>query len=242
MLFFIQVVVKMNRKIFQYSYSLKKEKQKQFFVILLNVAVCIAIVCLILKFLVFPVRHNSSSMLPDFEPQSLIMVTPLSKTPERGEVVLVRQKTDEEFSFFKNIANKICIFFTAQQIDLNKKSYYPGTNEHLRRVLAVPGDSIYMKDYVLYVKPKNENHFLTEFEICQKKYDVLFYIPPSEWESSLGVQGSFSEFTLDDDEYFVLGDNRKSCEDSRLWGPVKAEQICAKAMFCYFPFDKFRLY
>ncbi|MCR4953697.1 MAG: signal peptidase I [Treponema sp.] len=232
----------MNRKIFQYSYSLKKEKQKHFFLILLNVAVCIAAVCLILKFLVFPVRHNSSAMLPDFEPQSLIMVTPLSKTPQRGDVVLVRQKSDEELPFFKSLARKICIFFTAQQIDFNKKSYYPGTNEHLRRVLALPGDTIYMKDYVLYVKPEGQTHFLTEFEICEKKYNVLFYIPPSEWETSLGVQGSFSQITLKENEYFVLGDNRKSCEDSRLWGPVMQDEISAKAMVCYFPFNRIKLY
>lgn len=232
----------MNRQIFQYSYSLKKEKQRKAFKFFLNIIICIAIVCLVLKFLVFPVRHNSSSMLPDFEPQSLIMVTPFLRTPDRGDVVLVREKKSDDNPFYKKIFRNVCLFFTAQQIDLNKKSFYPGTNNHLRRVLALPGDTIYMKDYVLYIKPEGEAHFLTEFEICKTKYNVLFYIPPAEWDSSLGVQGSFSPITLGENEYFLLGDNRKSCEDSRLWGPVQENDICAKALFCYFPFNKIKLY
>ncbi|MCR4734743.1 MAG: signal peptidase I [Treponema sp.] len=195
-----------------------------------------------MKFLVFPVRHNSAAMLPDFEQQSFIMVTPLLKNPARGDVVLVNNKVEHEIPLYKKIARHICIFFTAQQIDIEKKADFPGTNEHLRRVIALPGDTIYMKDYVLYVKPEGESHFLTEFEICKTKYNVLFYIPPAEWESSLGVQGSFPPITLKDEEYFVLCDNRKSYEDSRLWGPVKSDEICAKALFCYFPFNKIKFY
>ena len=47
---------------------------------------------------------------------------------------------------------------------------------------------------------------------------------------------------LHEEEYFVLGDNRNSCIDSRLWGVVPKSDIKATALFCYFPFSKLRLF
>ena len=64
---------------------------------------------------------------------------------------------------------------------------------------------------------------------------------PALWDNNIGVKGSFDEITLGADQYFVLGDNRKSCEDSRLWGTFSKKDIKAKALFCYFPFNKFKL-
>ena len=42
--------------------------------------------------------------------------------------------------------------------------------------------------------------------------------------------------------YFVLGDNRKSTDDSRLWGVITSKDIDAKALFCYLPFKNFKIY
>ena len=99
-----------------------------------------------------------------------------------------------------------------------------------------------MRDYVLYIKARNEKHFLTEFEISKKAYNVTFYVPPADWDSELGLKGSFDEIYLGPDEYFVLADNRKSSDDSRLWGAVKKENISAKVLMCYYPFKDFKIY
>lgn len=47
------------------------------------------------------------------------------------------------------------------------------------------------------------------------------------------------EITLDDDEYFVLGDNRNDCEDSRYFnfGNVSREEIIGKAFVRLAPFS-----
>ena len=133
-------------------------------------------------------------------------------------------------------------FFTGQQISLFEKNNFPGTNSQLRRVVGLPGDRIYMRDYVLYVKPADGKYYLTEFEIAKHPYNVTFFTAPPEWDSYLGVKGSFDEILLADNEYFVLGDNRKSSDDSRLYGPVKLENVRGKVLLCYFPFNKFRLF
>ena len=71
---------------------------------------------------------------------------------------------------------------------------------------------------------------------------ITFFVPPADWDTEIGVKGSFSEMTLGYNEYFLLADNRKSSDDSRLWGPVHSEEIAAKVLLCYFPVKNFRLF
>lgn len=226
----------------QFSYQVRKEKQRKIFIIVLFVVSLFAVVNLINNHVVFPVKQSSVSMIPDIPENSVIMVTPLNRNYERGDVVLLKERKSKNSSNFYNFARMIVSFFTGQQFNPSVNKEFPGTSMKLRRIVGIPGDTFYMRDYVLYVKPAGEKHFLTEFEITNVSYDVTFYIAPNNWDSSLGVKGSFDEITLKDDEYFLLADNRKSSDDSRLWGIVNSKDIRAKAMFCYFPFNKIKFF
>ena len=99
----------------------------------------------------------------------------------------------------------------------NKKSHY-----YVRRVVAVPGDTVQIKDGALYVND----------ELYKESTDV----------ASMEDAGIASDAVkLEKDEYFVLGDNRNNSEDSRYAniGNVKRDYIIGKAWFRFSGFGSF---
>lgn len=86
----------------------------------------------------------------------------------------------------------------------------------IKRVIGLPGETLYYKDDQLYIN--------------SKKVDDKY---------SRGLTGKIITFKLEDDEYFVLGDNRPLSQDSRMLGPIHKLDIKGKANFMIYPFDKF---
>lgn len=102
-------------------------------------------------------------------------------------------------------ANDVIVFLP----NGNEKSHY-----YVKRVIGVPGDTVQMKDGTVYING-------TEFE---EKVDVAAM-------EEAGLAGD--AITLQENEYFVLGDNRNNSEDSRYAniGNIKKEYIIGKAWF-----------
>lgn len=231
----------MNKDLYELSYSAKKDFNKKVFHIVLFVVLIYLSINLILNFVVFPLRQKSVSMEPDIIENSCIFFTPL-KGRSRGDVVLLEPFTEEKLNFLSKMSDLFVRFFTAQQFSIYRDKKLMGDQFLIRRVIGMPGDTIYMRDHVLYIKPQGDKHFLTEFELIKKSYNINVLASPAGWDNLIGVTGSFEEIVLGENEYFVLGDNRNSCIDSRLWGVVSKSDIKATALFCYFPFSKLRLF
>lgn len=54
------------------------------------------------------------------------------------------------------------------------------------------------------------------------------------------VSGVKTHTVLDDDEYFVMGDNRPGSSDSRVWGPVERKFIVGRAFLRLLPIDEIK--
>ena len=77
---------------------------------------------------------------------------------------------------------------------------------YVKRIVAVPGHSLYIEDGILYVND----------------------LPGINYEEKISDSGILNKsINLADDEFFCIGDNRNASLDCRVFGPVKRTEIIA---------------
>jgi signal peptidase I len=93
----------------------------------------------------------------------------------------------------------------------------------IKRIIALPNESIKIYQGRIVIKDiYGEEVFLDEFE----------YLSYFSFASSFGQE---EEIFLQDDQYFVMGDNRDHSSDSRRWGPLDRNYIIGRALFRAWP-------
>ena len=85
----------------------------------------------------------------------------------------------------------------------------------IKRVIGLPGETIRYYNGQLFINDSLVN-------------DTYGY----------GTTSDFEAVTLDEDEYFLMGDNREISLDSRSLGVIKKSEIDGKANLVLFPFKK----
>ena len=99
------------------------------------------------------------------------------------------------------------------------------SQKYIKRIIGLPGETVYILDDAIYIKGKDETEY-TQL----KEYYGIFLGDPQLTECN--------PVTLEEDEYFVLGDNRYDSDDSRgSVGIVKKKTIIGKAVFRLYPFN-----
>ncbi len=230
----------MDKNIYAISYKMRKELYSRIFSIGGIILLFFLVVSLFLSFVLIPVANKSDSMSPDIPAGSLEFVSPLTRTPDRGDVILLHNYENARPGIVKRLLTNLAFFVSVRKWEPFSETSALGTKPVIRRVVGLPGDTIYIDRYVVFVKPAGQSHFLTEFEVTRSKYNAKILVPPAGWDSDLGAKASVSQITLGEDEYYVLGDDRLSSADSRVWGPVKHKNIIGKVLMLYFPFSKFK--
>lgn len=99
--------------------------------------------------------------------------------------------------------------------------------DFIKRVMALPGDTVYLQDGNVYVNDKKVN------DLAYIKPDVKTY------------GGSFLKegvkITVPQENYIVMGDNRPYSSDSREWGYLPKDKIIGTSLFVYWPLNKMRI-
>lgn len=164
---------------------------------IVEIALTIAAAVIMVSFFGFRVSVIGPSMAP---------------TLESGEKILVNRFI---YRLFEPKQNDLIVF----QPNGNEKSHY-----YVKRVIAVPGDTVQVKEGAVYVNG----------ELLQEK---------TEAEAIENAMMAEDEILVGEDEYFVLGDNRNNSEDSRYAsiGNVKKEYITGKAWMIVYPWDRIGL-
>jgi signal peptidase I len=127
---------------------------------------------------------------------------------------LVAEKLTYRFSRAP-VAGDVVIFHPAKGV--GRGGSFLDDDVFIKRIVATQGDTVEVKNGRLYVngQPRTEPYI---FE--KPKYQLqLLTVPPGH--------------------VFVMGDNRNNSYDSHIWGPLPVENVLGRAVWKYWPPQKF---
>src|ERR1700738_22649 len=112
-----------------------------------------------------------------------------------------------------------------QQIVIFKPPFAPDQPDYVKRVIGLPGETVDIHDGAVWINGKKlvENYTMGTSE------------PPPKSQ----LMGPFTglPFTVPDNCYFVMGDNRENSLDSRYWGCVPRNDILGTPVLIYMSLD-----
>lgn len=118
--------------------------------------------------------------------------------------------------------------------------------DYIKRIIGIPGDVIMMKDGVLSINGETlkqkklrtdkkilkngkviELEVFLETDLSGKSYEIYNY-------HNDGPADNFDQYTVPENNFFVLGDNRDNSKDSRFVGPIPIKNLVGKAQIIFF--------
>ncbi|MEG3438429.1 signal peptidase I [Pannus brasiliensis CCIBt3594] len=132
-------------------------------------------------------------------------------TLEQGDRLVVEKVS---YYFHPPEAGDIIVFQPPEQL---QEQGYEKDQAFIKRVIGTPGDVVAVKDGRVYIndRPQPEDYILES-----PRYTLLPVKVPL-------------------DRLFVMGDNRNNSNDSHVWGFLPRQNVIGRAIFRFFPLNRF---
>lgn len=141
----------------------------------------------------------------------LVSGASMEPTFDSGEYLIV-----DEFSYHLGEPRRFDIIIFRYPKDPSK--FY------IKRIVGLPGEKLEIADNSIRVTHEDGSS-----ETLAEPYVAL------------SGNGPAQTVTLEDGEYFVMGDNRPDSSDSRYWGPLPREDIIGRALLRLLPIQNIAL-
>lgn len=202
------------------------------------VAVAFGLAFLIQAFVVKPYKIPSGSMEPTLAVGQRVLVDRIGMdfgNPKVGDIVVFHPPRGAEREQGTQYMGEECgaVPQPPHHVTFGKapcSKPMPEENEKvnfIKRIVAGPGDWIYVKEGHAYVSTKGEKGPF--------KREKDSYITPC----GASPECSFlTPIEVPAEHWFMMGDNRGRSDDSRFWGPVPTKWIIGVAFATYWPPDR----
>jgi signal peptidase I len=193
--------------------------------LILIVVVALGLALGIQAFIIKPYRIPSGSMEPTLAIGQRVLVdrigTHFSK-PHVGEIAVFHPPKEAQ----KEVCGPTPHIVKLGEAACAEPEPRKSSVNFIKRVVAGPGDTIYIKEGHVYRKPAGKSQFVREQDSyireCGTSPECSFLTP----------------IKIPAGHWFMMGDNRGESDDSRFWGPVPTGWIIGEAVATYWPPDR----
>jgi signal peptidase I len=193
------------------------------------IAVALGLALGIQAFIVKPYRIPSGSMEPTLAVGQRVLVDRIGMdfgNPHVGEIAVFHPPEGAEQEecgpspHVIKLGGAACSSPVPQEASVN----------FIKRIVAGPGDEIYIKEGHVYRKTAGTGQFVREKDSYIRACGVS---PECNFTTPMKIPAG---------HWFMMGDNRGESDDSRFWGPVPTGWIIGQAVATYWPPDRIGIF
>ncbi len=190
------------------------------------VAVALGLALGIQAWIVKPYRIPSGSMEPTLTVGQRVLVDRLGthfSKPHVGQITVFHPPEGAQQEQCGPVPHTVKLGGAACSEPVSKED--TGTN-FIKRIVAGPGDEIFIKEGHVYRKTAGSSQFVREHDSYIRECGAS---PECSFPTPIRIPAG---------HWFMMGDNRGESDDSRFWGPIPDGWIIGEAFATYWPPDR----